>query len=153
MRYVKHNALAGRGDELVRFEDYIAFAPRWRDDVANLRLHETTRERLVDRFQRERSLLRALPTIPFDTDEIVPAVVSPHARVEFDANHYSVPPHLVHQTVTIRADGHEVRILHQGQIVARHLRCYECRQLIVLPKHRLTALTMNRPQHRAGTGV
>ena len=38
MRYVKHNALAGRGDELVRFEDYVAFAPRWRDEIANVRI-------------------------------------------------------------------------------------------------------------------
>jgi len=144
VRYVKRNALAGRGDELVRFEDYVAFAPWWRDDVANIRLHETTRERPADRFQRERSLLRALPTIPFDTDEIVPAVVSPHTRIEFDANRYSVPPHLVCQTVAVRADGHEVRILHQGQVVAQHVRCYQRRQLVVLPDHRLAVLTMNQ---------
>lgn len=144
VRYVKRNALAGRGDELVRFEDYVAFAPRWRDEIANVRTHETTRERPVDRFQRERSLLRALPTIPFDTDEIVPAVVSPHARVEFDANRYSVPPHLARLTVTIRADAHEVRIIHQGQIVARHSRCYQRRHLIVLAEHRLAALSMSR---------
>jgi transposase len=144
VRYVKRNALAGRSDELVRFEDYVAFAPRWRDEIANLRTHETTRERPVDRFQKERSLLRALPTILFDTDEIVPAVVSPHARVDFDANRYSVPPHLARQTVTIRADGHEIRIVHQGQIVARHSRCYERRQLIVLPEHRTAALSLSR---------
>ena len=143
VRYVKRNALAGRSDELVRFEDYVAFAPRWRNEIANVRTHETTRERPVDRFRQERSLLRALPTIPFDTDEIVPAVVSPHARVEFDANRYSVPPHLTCQTVTIRADGHEVRIVHQGQIVARHSRCYDRRQLIVLPEHRTAALSMS----------
>ena len=58
VRYVKHNALAGRSDELVRFEDYVAFAPRWRDEIANVRIHETTRERPIDRFQQERSLLR-----------------------------------------------------------------------------------------------
>jgi transposase len=144
VRYVKRNALAGRGDELVRFEDYVAFAPRWRDHVANVRLHETTRERPLDRFQHERTLLRPVPRIPFDTDEVVPAVVSPHARIEFDANRYSVPPHLVRQTVTIHADGHEVRILHQGQVVTRHIRCYERRQLLVLPEHRLAALTAGR---------
>ena len=144
VRYLNRNALAGRADELVRFEDYVAFAPRWRDHVANIRLHETTRERPVDRFQRERTLLRALPALPFDTDEVVPAVVSPHARIEFDANRYSVPPHLVRQTVTIRADGHEVRIVHQGQVVARHARCYQRRQLIVLPDHRLAALALSR---------
>ena len=74
----------------------------------------------------------------------MPAVVSPHARVEFDANRYSVPPHLVRQTVTIRGDGHQVRILHQGQVVAQHVRCYQRRQRIVLPEHRLAALTMSR---------
>jgi transposase len=144
VRFVKRNALAGRDDELVRFEDYVALAARWRDQVANVRMHETTRERPVDRFQQERSLLRVLPTIPFDTDEIVPAVVSPHARVEFDANRYSVPPHLARQTVTIRADGQEVGIVHQGQVVARHARCYERRQLIVMPEHRTAALSMGR---------
>ena len=34
--------------------------------------------------------------------------------------------------------------MHQGQVVARHARCYERRQLIVLPDHRLAALTMSR---------
>jgi transposase len=148
VRYVKRNALAGRGDELVRFEDYVAWAPRWRDDVANIRLHETTRERPLDRFQHERSRLRALPAIPFDTDEIVPAVVSPHARIEFDGNRYSVPPHLVRQTVAVHADDREVRIVHQGQVVAQHVRCYQRRQLIVLPDHRLAALTMSRRSQR-----
>jgi len=37
-----------------------ALAPYWRDQVANPRLHETTRERPLDRFERERALLRPL---------------------------------------------------------------------------------------------
>ena len=74
----------------------------------------------------------------------MPAVVSPHARIEFDANRYSVPPRLVRQTVTIRADGREVRIVHQGKVVAQHVRSYQRRQLIVLPEHRTAALSMGR---------
>jgi hypothetical protein len=144
VRYVKHNALAGRSDELVRFEDYVAFAPRWRDEIANVRTHETTRERPVDRFQQERSLLRSLPTIPFDTDEIVPAVVSPHARIEFDGNRYSAPPQFVRRPITIRATRDAIRLLHEGQVVAQHVRCYERRQLIVLPDHRLAALSLRK---------
>ena len=134
--YVKHNALAGRGEELTRFEDSLALAPLWRDQVANVRRHETTRERPVDRFERERSLLRPLPAIPFDTDEVVPAVVSPLARVEFDGNRYSTPPELARRPVTIRASRDEVRVLNQGEIAARHVRCYQRGQLIVLPDHR-----------------
>jgi transposase len=144
VRYVKHNALAGRADELIRFEDYLAFAPVWRDQVANVRIHETTRERPVDRAQRERSLLRTLPAIPYDTDEIVPAVVTPHARIEFDGNRYSVPPNLARRPVSIRADRDEVRILQQGHLAAQHVRSYQRRQLIVLPDHRLAALALSR---------
>ena len=144
VRYIKHNALAGRADELIRFEDYLAFAPMWRDQVANVRIHETTRERPIDRFQRERSLLHALPAIPYDTDEIVPAVVTPHARIEFDGNRYSVPPTLARRPVSIRADRDEVRILHEGHLAAQHVRCYQRGQLIVLPDHRLAALALSR---------
>ena len=144
VRYVKGNALAGRADELVRFEDYLAFAPMWRDQVANVRIHETTRERPVDRFQQERSLLRALPVIPYDTDEIAPAVVTPHARIEFDGNRYSVSPTLARRPVSIRANRDEIRILHEGHLAAQHVRCYQRRQLIVLPDHRLAALALSR---------
>jgi len=114
VRYVKHNALAGRSEELTRYEDYLAFAPVWRDEVANVEIHATTQERPADRFPQEHSLLRPLPVVPFDTDEVVPAVISPHARIEFDGNQYWTPPRLARQTVTIRATHDEVRVLHQG---------------------------------------
>ncbi len=144
VRYVKHNALAGRAEELIGFKDYLALASLWRDQVANVRMHETTRERPVDRFQRERSVLRPLPAIPFDTDELVLAVVSPHARIEFDGNRYSTPPGLARRFVTIRASRDELRVLHEGQVMAQHVRCYERGQLIMLPDHRLAALTLRR---------
>jgi transposase len=50
VRDVKHNALAGRSDELIRFKDYLAFAPVWDDEMANMRIHATIRERPTDRF-------------------------------------------------------------------------------------------------------
>ena len=119
---MKQNALAGRADELTCFEDYLALAPTWRDQVANVRIHETTRERPSDRFEKERTLLRPLPAIPFDTDEVVPAVVSPHARIAFDGNRYSVPPQWVRCSITVRANRDELRLLHEGQVVAQHVR-------------------------------
>jgi transposase len=148
VRYVKHNALAGRSDELTRFEDYLALASTWRDQVANVRLHETTRERPIDRFEQERALLRPLPAIPFDTDEVVPAVVSPHARVAFDGNRYSTPPQFVRRPLTVRANRDELRLLHEGQVVAQHVRSYQRGQLLVLPEHRLAALTLRQPPHQ-----
>jgi transposase len=148
VRYVKHNALAGRADELTRFEDYLALAPYWRDQVANLRIHETTHERPLERFQRERALLRPLPAIPFDTDEVVPAVVSPHARIAFDGNRYSVPPQFVRRPITIRANRDELHLVHEGQVVAQHARSYERGQLLVLPEHHLAALSLRQRPHQ-----
>jgi transposase len=148
VRYVKRNALAGRDDELRSFADYTALATMWRDTVANVRVHETTRERPLDRFEKERSLLRPLPSIPFDTDEIVPCVVSTRAQIKFDGNRYSLPPSLARKTVTLRADGSEVRVVHDGQVVARHLRSYERGQPILSPEHRLAALEQRKRSAR-----
>jgi transposase len=150
VRYVKHNALAGRADELTRFEDYLTLAPYWRDRVANVRQHETTHERPIDRFQQERALLRPLPALPFDTDEVVPAIVNPHARIAFDGNRYSAPPQFVRRPITIRANRDELRLLHEGQVVAQHVRSYERGQLLVLPDHHQAALTLRqRPCQQA----
>lgn len=145
VRYVKHNALAGRAEQLRRIEDYADLAIAWRDETANVRLHETTRERPVDRFQRERTLLRPLPAVPYDTNEVVAAVVSPLARVEFDGNRYSTPPQLVRQTVTLRATRDELLVLHQGKQAARHRRSHGRGKLIVSLEHRLAALERRRP--------
>jgi transposase len=144
VRYVKRNALAGRSEELLTWEDYQRFAPQWRDVVANVRLHATTKERPIDRFHKERDRLRPLPAIPFDTDEILSVVVTPHARVHYDGNRYSVPPALVRKAVMLRASAGTVRVLDQGREVARHDRCYEKGQLLVHPDDRLAALKMRR---------
>jgi transposase len=142
VRYVKRNALEGRTETLARWEDYGELATRWRDEVANIRLHQATKQRPVDRFQDEKGALRPLPTLPFDTDEVVTSVVSSHARVKFDGNRYSVPPELARKTAILRANATHVRAIFQGQEVACHSRCYDRNQIICLPDHQLQALKM-----------
>jgi len=149
VRYVKGSALAGRGEELATWEDYGRLAPSWRDEAANVRLHASTKQRPIDRFQQERSHLRPLPALSFDTDEIVPLVVTSHARVRYDGNRYSVPPALVGKPVTLRANAAEVRIIDQSGGVTRHPRCYERGQLIVRDEDRLAAVKLRR-RRRAG---
>lgn len=144
VRYVKGNALAGREDELTDVAAYGRLAVRWRDEVANVRCHAVTRERPIDRFQKERHVLRALPAVPFDADELVPAVVTPHARVCYDANRYSVPPAYARKPVFIRASSTTVAVLYQGQVMARHERDYAKGRLVVLPEHRLAALKLRK---------
>jgi hypothetical protein len=81
---------------------------------------------------------------------VVPAVVSPLARIAFDGNRYSTPPQFVRKTITLRANRDELRLLHEGQVVAQHVRSYQRGQLLVLPEHRLAALSLRqRPYQRA----
>lgn len=150
VRYVKQNALQGRSEELIGWEDYRQLAVRWRDKVANVRRHQTTGERPVDRFEQEREHLRALPGLPADTDEVVATVVSHHARVAFDGNRYSTPVEVVGKPVTVRAGADVVRVLHEGREVARHRRSYAKRKVIRHAEHELQALRMrkrNRSHH------
>jgi transposase len=142
--YVKHNALAGRSEELITWEAYQQLAITWRDEVANVREHGTTKEPPMDRFASERALLRPLPAVPFDTDELVSTEVSSHARVRYDGNRYSVPPSLVGKTVMLRANAAELCVVHQGQVMACHPRCYEKNQVLVHAEHRLAALKARR---------
>ena len=144
VRYVKHNALAGREEELTRWENYAPLAVYWCDQVANVRLHHTTHERPVDRFQKERPLLRPLPTIPFDTDEVVSVLVSPLAQIEFDGNRYSVPPEAARQTVIVRANATQVCVIYQGRELACHPRSYQRGQRICQEEHQLAALQLRQ---------
>jgi transposase len=144
VRYVKHNALQGRAEQLTAWQDYQELAVRWRDEVANVRLHQATGERPIDRFQLERPYLRALPQLPFDTDEIVATMVNSHARVKFDGNRYSTPPDYVGKPVTIRAGAESLRILHEGREIACHQRCYARGQRICQAEHQLQALQRRR---------
>jgi len=97
--------------------------------------HAHNKYRPLNRFEQERALLRPLPAIAFDTDEVVPAVVNPHARIAFDGNRYSAPPQFVRRPITLRANRDELRLLHEGRVVAQHVRSYERGQLLVLPEH------------------
>ncbi len=141
VRYVKRNALSGRDEELTCWDDYRRLAVYWREEVANVRLHQTTKERPVDRFEKERSLLRALPSVPFDTDEVLSVVMNAHARVRFDGNRYSTPPpEVARQTAMLRASGTHLRVFFRGQEVACHQRSYDRGELVRDEKHHLEAL-------------
>jgi transposase len=144
VRYVKHNALQGRAEQLTTWQDYQQLAVRWRDEVANVRLHQATGQRPVDRFELERPHLRGLPPLPFDTDEIVATMVNSHARVKFDGNRYSTPPDYVGKPVMIRAGADSVRILHEGGEIACHPRCYGRGLRICQTEHQLQALQRRR---------
>lgn len=133
IKYVRHSFFYGR--TFASLADVRVQAAAWRNQVANARLHATTRERPAERLLVERPRLHPLPPHPFDTDVVLPLIVSKEARVRFDTNTYSVPPEWVGKSVLLRADDETVRILGDGHEIARHARCYDRRQSVEAPAH------------------
>ena len=128
IKYIRHSFFYGRS--FASLADLRAQAAAWRDQTANERIHATTRERPSERLLTESVRLRALPEHPFDTDLVLPVLVSKEARVRLDSNTYSVPPEYVGQTVHLRADDVTLRVLCDGAEVARHNRSWDRRQHI-----------------------
>jgi len=61
-----------------------------------------------------------------------------------------VPPQFVRRPITVRANRDQLRLMHEGHVVAQHVRSYERGQIFVLSDHRLAAVTLRqRPQQQA----
>ena len=133
IKYIRHSFFYGRS--FASLDDLRAQAAAWRDQVANERLHATTRERPSQRLLVERPRLRALPAHPFDTDLVIPMIVSKEFRVRLDSNTYSVPFEFVGKSVFLRADDRTVRVLCDGVEIARHVRSWDRRHHVEDPAH------------------
>lgn len=133
IKFIRHSFFYGRS--FSSLEDLRQQARAWCDQTANQRLHASTRARPAERLLVERPRLRALPVRPFDTDLVLPLIVSKEARVHLDTNTYSVPPEHVGKTVFLRADDTTVRILCDGVEVASHVRSYGRRHAVEDPAH------------------
>lgn len=83
----------------------------------------------------ERPRLRALPERPFDTDLVIPMIVSKEFRVRLDTNTYSVPFEFVGKSVFLRADDRTVRVICDGVEIARHVRSWDRRHHAEDPAH------------------
>lgn len=134
VRYVKQNFLAGR--EFRDFTDIQMQAFHWLRDTANVRFHDTTGEKPIDRFEREKNLLQPVPRTPYDTRICRPVSVNHQARVLFQVNTYSVPPDLIGKALILKAAPDRVTIYNGDQEVVSHTRSYSRYKDIEEPAHR-----------------
>lgn len=116
-------------------------ATAWRDTFANNRVHEVTGKVPSLVFENEeRRVLRPVPDVPFNSDDVDTATVSKTFRIRFDRNLYSAPPRLVGQTVLVRANDHNVSVFLGPKHVATHARSWETNTDIEDPAHREVAM-------------
>ena len=131
--YVKKNFLAG-----LELPDFAALAPAaqaWVDTVADVRIHASTHQRPVDRFKDERDKLKPLNPKGYDLGTISTVRATSTCRVPLESNHYSVPPHLAGQRLTLKAYPDRVCVYHHDLLQARHVRSLDRHRDIEDPEH------------------
>ena len=120
--YVKKNAVAGR--TFATWDAFEAHLVAWTRDTADVRIHGTTGEPPLERFQREEA--RALKSIvgrpPFQTTRELLRTVGNDCSVDVDTNAYSVPWRLIGESVRVLVTAEVVRVNHAGREVAVHQR-------------------------------
>jgi transposase len=138
--YIKKSFLPGL--ELTSLSAVQTAARRWLDEVANRRLHATTRRVPEELFADERLL--PLPANVYDTGFEREAVATSFFRVHFDGNRYSVPARHAGARVRLRAYADKVLIYREGQLIASHLRSHEKGRDIVDPEHESALVKQRR---------
>ena len=131
--YVKKNFLAG-----LELPDFAALQPAatlWMDTVANVRTHESTHQRPIDRFEDERAHLRSLNPAGFDLARVSTVRATKQFRVPLDTNHYSVPARYAGQRLLLKAYADRVCIYEHDQLVARHVRSMDRHKDVDDPEH------------------
>ena len=120
--YVKKNAVAGRA--FATWEAFEAHLAAWTRDIADTRIHGTTGEPPIMRFQREEAteLKSAAGIPPFHAARELIRVVQSDCCVEIDTNAYSVPWRLIGESVRVLVTAETVRVNHAGCEVAVHER-------------------------------
>jgi hypothetical protein len=117
---------------------------RWIKRTAGQRIHGTTKERPLDRFQTEQTVLQPLPGIPYDMAVWKQVRLYRDCYLVFEKAYYSAPFRLVGQQLWVRGGVQQVQIYTSDyQLVTTHPRAQR-------PGQRLTNLDHLPPQKIAG---
>ncbi|MGO8871305.1 MAG: IS21 family transposase [Acidimicrobiales bacterium] len=121
VHYVRNNFFAG--EEFCDLADVRVRAEAWCVTDAGMRIHGTTQCRPIEAFRAEElPLLAPAPGAPFDTPVWSSPKVHRDFHVEVAKALYSVPHHLVGQTITARRDSMTVKLYQHGELVKVHPR-------------------------------
>lgn len=148
VKYMRRNFLPGR--RFVDDRDFDEQLAEWTATTADVRVHGTTHERPVDRFEVERHHLVATREQPsFRLEARFPRIVADDYLVTLDTNRYSVPFRLIGQTVEVHRANGRIAIWHRSLLVAEHPELAGKYRTRILPEHGPGAVARNSRQVRS----
>jgi transposase len=135
IKYIRMNFWPGR--TFKDFDDLMMQAIIWRNQVANLREHRSTRRVVKLLFEsEEKPKLMALNPTPYDTDEVFSRNVSPDFLIQYETNRYSVPWTLVGMVVTVRVNNQTIKVYYNEKFITSHPRSYIKNRVFTNESHR-----------------
>ena len=117
-RYIREDFFLGRSFR--NLDDLNMQFHQWLDQVANVRVHATTRRVVAEHFAEERPALQQLPAGPFQAILRLERRITRDGMVSVDGNLYSVPNTTRRRVVEVHSTTSEVRILEEGHVIAVH---------------------------------
>ena len=140
--YAKKNFLAGL--DIPDFRTLNPAARDWLEQIANVRVHGTTRKQPVELFKTERPALCPLPVMPYDVATVRPVRANNRFRVALDTNRYSVPSEYAGAQLTMKAYADRICLYHDNKLIAEHARSYDRNQDYENPDHPRALLQQRR---------
>ena len=132
IRYLKGNFLKGR--EFADLADLGLQGTLWQEEVANKRIHATTKERPIDLFAQEK-LIQFGSTPRYCLSQRHDRTVSAEGFVHIGGSRYSVPPLIVGQRVVVEQGEQRIVVRHGEIIIAEHERARKAGECVADPAH------------------
>jgi hypothetical protein len=134
VHYVKRNFLGGR--EPTRITQANQDVRGWCLTTAGERIHGTTKEQPLARFEAEKAVLQPLPSTRYDMGEWKVLKLHRDCHVVFNGSYYSAPfTHIGHQ-LRVRGGNKQVRLYTMDyQLLATHERADQPGERLTHPRH------------------
>jgi hypothetical protein len=137
IKYIRRNFLCGLlGREPESLADFNAELRRWVAEVANQRIHGTTREQVLLRFDEDQFAMQPVKQradYPYVGEE--PRKVARDAYVAWKGSRYSVPWEYAGRQVHIRECGAEIEVLWGANRIAAHSMVAGRHQVVTIDRH------------------
>jgi transposase len=148
-RYIRQDFFLGR--TFRDPEDLNEQFEAWRVEIANARVHATTRRVVEEHFREEQPSLIAHPAIPYSAVLTVERRISHEGMVSVGGNLYSVPDATRTRVVEVQNHAGVVQIFEDGRLIASHPLLEGRNQRRTDPAHRKPVPA--RPAEPASQGV
>jgi len=108
------------GEKFSSFEELNSKALHWCSEIADRRVHGTTHERPIDRWEEEKEAIMPLPQASYDTRKVEHRIVQKDCYINWEGNCYQVPWQYARKTVVVKGSESTIHVYFDDKCIAQH---------------------------------